>query len=346
VPKAYYQQVGPDGFKQKPIGAGPYKFVRQVAGTEVELEAFTEYWRKTPNVKTLIFKSAPEEATRLAQVQTGEADFGAQVQGPLIDIVRNDPKLRLTTRLGAPFWLEMPGFEKPDSPFNKLQVRQAVSYALDRQALSEAEQAGLARPLGNWLPLGWPGAIEKPPLPHDLNKAKQLMAEAGFPDGFEVESLTPLPPYFSFAERVITQLRQIGIRTKLQQMERGAFDQKITQGPDAFKGFILNISAASGDAAARVRAYATCGGSSSRTCVPEIDERFKKYEASTNPQEREKLMNEIQDYMYDNLIFVPVFRQAYTNVVGPRVANEWEEIFGAIPQYSFLGPYEDVRLKD
>ncbi|HEX2171840.1 MAG TPA: ABC transporter substrate-binding protein, partial [Dehalococcoidia bacterium] len=60
VPKAYYQQVGPDGFKQKPIGAGPYKFVRQIAGTEVELEAFTDYWRKTPHVKTLIFKSAPE----------------------------------------------------------------------------------------------------------------------------------------------------------------------------------------------------------------------------------------------------------------------------------------------
>ena len=346
IPKKHYEQVGPDGFKQHPIGAGPYKFVRQTAGTEVELEAFTDYWRKTPSVKTLIIKAAPEEATRFAQVQTGEADFAAQVQGPLIDVVRNDPNLRMTTRLGAPFWLEMPGFEKPDNPFNKLQVRQAVSYALDRQALSDAEQAGLARPLGNWLPLGWPGTIELPVLPHDLDRARQLMAEAGYPDGFEVPELTPLPPYFPFGERIITQLRAIGIRTKLQQMERGAFDQKITQGPGAFNGLILNVSAASGDAAARIRAYATCGGSSSRTCVPEIDEKFQRYEASTDPQERERLLNEIQTYMYENLIFIPVYRQAYLNVVGPRIANPWEEIFGAIPQYSFLGPYEDVRLKE
>ena len=60
VPKAYYEKVGKDAFKQAPIGAGPYRFVKQTAGTELELEAFTEYWRKPPSVKTLVFKGVPE----------------------------------------------------------------------------------------------------------------------------------------------------------------------------------------------------------------------------------------------------------------------------------------------
>src|SRR5439155_2430992 len=68
VPKAYYEKVGKDGFKQAPIGAGPYRVVKQSAGSEVELEAFTDYWRKVPNVKTLIFKGVLETATRVAML--------------------------------------------------------------------------------------------------------------------------------------------------------------------------------------------------------------------------------------------------------------------------------------
>ncbi|HEX2173527.1 MAG TPA: hypothetical protein VHL09_13910, partial [Dehalococcoidia bacterium] len=177
-------------------------------------------------------------------------------------------------------------------------------------------------------------------------QAKQLMAEAGFPNGFETEELTPLPPYYAFGERIITALREIGIRTKLNQMERGAFFQKLSEGPGAFKGIILQYSASPGDAASRIRAYAVCNGTSSRTCVPEIDEKFARYDASADPAEREQLIKEIQEYILDNYIFVPMFRSSYLSAIGPRVDNHWEEITGAIPQYVTFGPYEDIRLKE
>ncbi len=130
-------------------------------------------------------------------------------------------------------------------------------------------------------------------------------------------------------------------------MERAAFSQKITEGPDAFRGIILNISGAPGDATSRIRAFAICcpEGSSSRTCVPEIDQTFQRYERSANPQQREQLLNQVQTYMLENYIFVPVYRQAFINAQGPRIANPWEEIIGAIAQYSYIGPYEDIRLK-
>ena len=295
VPKKYYEQVGPDGFKQNPIGAGPYKFVQQVTGNEFEFEAYTDYWRKTPNVKTLAFRGIAEEATRAAQLQTGEADFINFVPGQLLDVIRNDPKLQLAPLRGGNFWLEFTGFEKPDNPFHQVKVRQAVSLALDREAISAAEDGGLAAMTGNWVPEDWPGALPAPAPEYNPAKAKQLMAEAGFPTGFDVEALTPLPPFFSIGERVVTALREIGIRTRLNQMERGAFFTKLTEGPDAFpKGMILHASGAPGDAASRIRSFATCKGANSRTCLPEIEEKFTPSEALADLREREQLLYQLR----------------------------------------------------
>ena len=221
VPKAYYEQVGPDGFKQNPIGAGPYAFVRQSGGTEFELEAFTDYWRKTPNIKTLIIRSVSEDSTRIAQLQTRGADLMNLVPGPLIDVVRQDANLQLAPVLGGPMWLEFPGFEDPASPYHDPRIRQAISLALDRQAISAAEEGGFSGFEGNWIPQDWPGAINRPMPEFNLQRAQQLMSDAGVPNGFDGGSVTPLPPYFSLAERVITSLRQIGIQLRLNQMERG-----------------------------------------------------------------------------------------------------------------------------
>ena len=81
VPKNYLEQVGDDGFKKHPIGAGPYKFVSQKEGIELVLEAYEGYWRKVPHVKTLVMRSIPEDSTRLAMLKTGEADIAYAMMG-------------------------------------------------------------------------------------------------------------------------------------------------------------------------------------------------------------------------------------------------------------------------
>src|SRR5205814_876675 len=101
VPKAYYEKVGKDGFKNAPIGAGPYRVVRQTAGTEVEFEAFADYWRKPPAVKTMIMKGVPEGATRVALLKTGEVDFINLVPGELLNTVKADPNLQLVPTKGG-----------------------------------------------------------------------------------------------------------------------------------------------------------------------------------------------------------------------------------------------------
>jgi peptide/nickel transport system substrate-binding protein len=345
VPKAYYEQVGPNGFKQKPIGAGPYRFVRQQAGTEIEFEAFTEYWRKSPSVKTMIMKGVPEASTRLAGLQTGEIDVANQMPGDLLETIRRDSNLRLVPLKAGPVWLEPMSFDGPESPLKDIRVRQALSLAIDRKAFSDAEMGGLGSLEGNWIPADWPGALERPTPPYDAAKAKQLLAEAGVANGFEISHLTPLPPYTSFAERVVGNLRAIGITTKVNTMERAAFYDALRPGDSRLKGLVIQLSGSPGDAAARIRENALCAGTFSSLCMPEIEEPMKKYEASIDAAERTKILNDVQAYLLDQYLIIPVLRQAFINCLGPRIANKAEEIDGAIPQYVYLGPYEDVELK-
>ena len=351
VPKAYYQQVGPDGYKQNPIGAGPYKLVRNSANTEFEFEAMADYWRKSPHVKTIVVKVITDDATRFAAMQTGEIDFMNVIQGALLPAAQKTPGFTLAQVSTAPFYLEFPGWENPSSPFNNIKVRQAISYALDRKTINDAETGGFSRiDTGNWIPDNLIGALTpedvKPEwYEFNLPKAKQLMAEAGFPNGFEVQQLTPIPNYFPLGERIITQLAEIGIKTKLNKMERAAYLDLQTKGPTAIPGIVANASGLNGDAAARITAFATCKGPSSRTCVPEIDAKMAAYAASTDPAERDRLIKEVQVYINENWIFPYVYNIGLTMAQGPRIANDPYDIWFAVPQYPYLFPYEDIQIK-
>src|SRR6266508_5284662 len=85
VPKKYVEKVGDEGYKKAPVGAGPYKFVSFTPGVELVMEAFEQYWRKTPSVKRLVFKAVPEEVTRLAMLKRGEVDIAYSIRGPLAE---------------------------------------------------------------------------------------------------------------------------------------------------------------------------------------------------------------------------------------------------------------------
>jgi ABC-type transport system substrate-binding protein len=349
VPAKYYQQMGPDGFKQKPIGAGPYKLVRQEPGTKLELEAFEGYYRPV-HVKQFTIVSIPEGATRVAMLERDEADIIYLVPGELIDRVKGNAKLMLAPVLSGSWWLEFPDFQNPNNPFHDKRVRQAVSYVIDRRAMNEAEAGGLGKISGNWINNDVQYAIEWPEFERDVGRAKQLMAEAGYPNGFDVDWLTPVPAYYSRGERVIAQLRDVGIRTKLQVMERGVFLQRQQGGLKEWPGrqMILNAARIGGSWANWYEGHFKCGGfnSKDRYCVQELDAKFAQYETSTNPDERRKLAEEVQRSILENYYFVPVFRHAFVNALGPRIAAaRWQDVFQTITT-GYAYPWEDIELKD
>jgi len=147
VPKKYVTQVGDDGFRKHPIGAGPFKFVSSKPGVEVVIEAFPEYWRKVSNVKRFVMKSVPDGPTRVAMLKTGEADIVYALDGEDALAVKNDPKLKLVpSKHASIFWIEFGDQWDPKSPWHDKRVRQAAILALNRQAISEASCLGFCPP--------------------------------------------------------------------------------------------------------------------------------------------------------------------------------------------------------
>ena len=349
VPAKYYQQVGPDGFKRKPIGAGPYKLASMEPGVKVQFEAFEHYY-KPVHIKTLTMVSVPEAASRLAMLERGEADLIYLLPGELIDRVKKNPKLMLAPVLSGSFWLELVGFQDPKSPFHDKRVRQAVSLAIDRAAINEAECAGLGRVSGNWINNDVQYGLEWPGLEFNLDKARQLMREAGHADGFTVDWLTPAPPYYARGERLVAQLQAIGIRAKLQVMERGVFLQRSQANLQQWPGvqMIMHGARIGGTWTNWYESFFKCGGfnAADRMCVTDLDAKLARYQSSIDPAERKQLAEEVQRAILENYYLIPVFRHAFMNAIGPRIAaQKWQDVFQTITT-GYAYPWEDIKLKE
>ena len=304
IPKHYYERVGRDGFKAQPIGAGPYKLVSQQAGVQMVFDAWEEYWRRSPGVKTIVVKGITDLTARMAGLQTGELDLAYGMTGKLLPRLMADRNLRWDPNFTGPWWLMFPGYNEPGSPFRDKRVRQAISLSINRQFLVKQETQGIGKPWGNWISPENRDALQgaDAPVPeYNVEKAKQLMAQAGVPEGFEVEYL-PFPPYFDMGERVLTDLRAIGIRGKLQSLEGPAFRAKIGQGRKGIPGnrtIVQNIDPRAGGAKANVAVYAVCGSPSSFVCEPQIEALWTKHQASLDAPERERLIKAIQRILID-----------------------------------------------
>ena len=180
VPKQYVERVGDDGFKQQPIGLGPYRFIRSDPGVELVLEANEGYWRKTPSIKRVIFKGIPERPTRLAMLKTGEADIAYLMIGDEATAVKADPKLRLAQVIPPAVWyLEFTEQWDATSPWHDQRVRLAANLAIDKQTINETERLGLSRLTGSIIPSQFDFALARSPTPTIPHERNSCLAEAG-----------------------------------------------------------------------------------------------------------------------------------------------------------------------
>jgi ABC-type transport system substrate-binding protein len=347
VPAKYYEQTGQSGFLQKPIGAGPYRLVSQQPGVKLEFEAFEDYYRPV-HIKQLTMVSVPEAATRIAMLERGEADIAYFVPGELLERVKSNPKVRLAPLVSGNWWLEFPGFQNPASPFHDKRVREAISLTIDRDAINDAECGGLGAVDGNWINDDVEYALEWPKWEHNVEKAKKLIAEAGYPNGFNVDWVTPVPNFYSRGERIVSQLQAIGIRSRLQVMERGVYLKKMQGGMREWPGvqIILNAARIGGTWSNWFDTMFKCGGFQAKDffCVKELDDQFQKYLTSYDRPERKQLAENIQRAILENYYFVPVFRHAFVNGIGPRVAaRQWQDVFPTITS-GYAYPWEDLQL--
>ena len=341
VPKKYVEKVGDEGFKKAPVGAGPYRFVSFTPGVELVLEAYEGYWRKTPSVKRLIFKSVPDETTRLAMLKRNEADVAYSIRGELAAEIKRTPGLSLKATSGAfTEWISFLDQWDPKSPWADRRVRLAANLAIDRQALNDAEYLGMARPTATIIPAAFDFAWTAPVYPFDPAKAKALLAEAGYPGGFDVGQITADIVYAPIAEAVGNYLQAVGMRVKVRPMERAAVIKAMQE--KKLKNLHRQGSAAFGNAATRVEAFVASDGSYAYGGYPDIDVLFREQGTEHDRKRREATLHKIQQIMYERAMFMPLFEPAFLNGVGSRVA---ESGLGLIAYHGYSAPYEDLKLK-
>src|SRR5215472_9560825 len=341
VPKHYVDKVGDDGFKRAPIGAGPYKVVSFNPGVELVLEAFDGYWRKAPSVKRLVMRSMPEESTRAAALMSGEVDITYLLTGPTAEGIKKAPGDRLAAPLlSGAFWLDLPDLWDPKSPWHDRRVRLAASYAIDRKAVNQAETLGFSRLTDSIVPRVFPYAVPFDPPAYDPARAKQLLNEAGYPNGFDAGDFSPFPPYFSMGEAVAGYLQAVGIKSRIRTMERAAFmtgwhEKKL-------HGIVMSIVASFGNAATRLEPFITKNGIYAYGYLPELDDLYVRQSRESDPKKREALLHQIQQIVHDQVLYVPIYDLAFIWGVGPRVG---EAGAGLIPGFSYSAPLEDGTLK-
>jgi len=341
VPKKYVEQVGPDGFKKHPIGLGPYKFVSHTPGVELVMEAYEGYWRKIPPVKRLIFQSVPDSTTRVAMLKRGEVDVAYLLDVPQAQQVKRDPNLKLVFSGGvAVVFLDFFDQWDPKSPWADRRVRLAANYAIDRRTLSEAETLGASRITGNIIPHSFEFALPIEPYRYDPATAKRLLAEAGYPNGFDAGELHQIPPHFSMGETIATYLSAVGIKIRMRPMERAAFFSAWAS--KKLRGVCVCASAVYGNAATRMSEIVPTTGAYAYGGYPDIDELYRQQARETDRSKREAMLHQIQRLLHERVRFGPIWEYIWPSAIGPRVE---EPALMLINPYDWSAPLEEVRLK-
>jgi peptide/nickel transport system substrate-binding protein len=341
VPKKYLESVGDEGFKKAPVGAGPYRFVAFKPGVELTLEAYEQYWRKAPSVKRLVFRSVPDDTTRLAMLKRGEADIVYSLRGVLGDEIRRTPGLTFKPTLTT--WAEWILFTEqwnPRSPWHDRRVRLAAAHAIDRQAVNQAEYLGGARVTGSIIPHTMEFAWQAPLYAYDPAKSKALLAEAGYPNGFEGGAIATDMAYVTVLEAAANYLQSAGIRVTVRGLERAGFLKENAE--KKLRPLVRSASGAPGNASTRIEAFVVSEGMYAYGGYPDIDGLFREQVSEPDRKKREATLHRIQQLMHERVMFLPMLEPAFLNGVGPRVA---ESGLGLITNHLYSAPFEELKLK-
>jgi ABC-type transport system substrate-binding protein len=212
--------------------------------------------------------------------------------------------------------------------------------AFNRQAVNEAEMLGHSVLTGNIIPRKMEYALPLEAYPYDPKRAKELLKEAGYPNGFDAGECSTENVYASVVEALVNDLGVVGIRAKVRAIERAAM--VAAQGEKRVKHLTRQGSGAYGNAATRIEAFMTSAGAQSFLKDADIDKWYAEQATELDPKKREAILHKIQQKVYDEALFIPIFELGFLCASGPRVAVSG---LGLIPAYIYSGPFEDVRLK-
>jgi dipeptide transport system substrate-binding protein len=313
----------PELIDQEPIGTGPFEFVQYQKDAIIRYRAFPGYWGAKPKIDALVFAITKDPAVRLAKLRAGECHIAPYPSPADLPSIRADKSLTLMSQPGLNIgYLAMNNLK---APFTDKRVRQAVNMAIDKKAILAAVYQGAGQPAKNLIPpTMWSYNDAVQDYPFDPATAKKLLAEAGFPNGFESD-LWAMPvqrPYNPDARRIAelmqSDLANVGIKVKIVSYEWGEYRKRVQNGEHSMAelgwtgdngdpdNFFVPLA---GCAAARIG-----GGGAAKWCNKEFDDAVNQAAGITDKAERTRLYEKAQVIMHAE---APFFMIAHSIVFLP-----------------------------
>ncbi|WP_025785715.1 glutathione ABC transporter substrate-binding protein [Sporosarcina sp. D27] len=292
-----------------PVGTGPFVFESWKSGQDITLVKNEDYWGTPVKLDKVVFKVVPEDATRLAMIEQGEAQISDQVPVTEIDRIESSDTLNLYRTEGLA--VEYVGFNTTTAPFDDVKVRQAVSYAIEREAILSGvynDVGTLANSAMSPKVFGYSKNVEA--YPYDINEAKKLMKEAGLQDGVTVKLLTSdRKERINMAEVIQSQLKGIGVNVEIQVMEYGAYIDEVDGGKHQM--FIGGWGNATGDGDYNQYNlfHSDSIGSPGNHFYyqnPEIDKLIEQGRVEMDPSKREEIYEQAMQKEMDDAVYVPI----------------------------------------
>jgi peptide/nickel transport system substrate-binding protein len=325
IPGDYLASLpNPDAFAQKPVSLGPYKFKSLApGGSELVLERFDDYWGEKPRVKTLIFRAITEPASRVNAVLRGEVDLSVAL--PFSDYARLKKESGLDvieSRVASPVYVRVYTTDK-NSPFSNVQVRQALSYAIDTNAIIKSVLYGVGEPLGtmisNYYPYGADRSIK--PYPYDPAKARALLAQAGYPKGFDTTLNIQGDMPQGVAEAIAAYWGQVGVKVKLNRLTYATFQRlnnTHTSGPLALSQFTNALY----DPVHPIGGAFASEGSWSDYSNPKVDALLADVSRVSDTKQRGEVFQKIGRELHDDA--AAFFISEFTYVYAKKKTLQWQ----------------------
>jgi peptide/nickel transport system substrate-binding protein len=325
---AYFYQAEPksvDGIATKPVGTGPFRLAEWTKGDHLTFEPNADYWGPKAKLGKLTFRSLPQPTSRVAALKTGEADI----------VVDLDPTAAKELQgAGDAKVASVPGYRniyllvdhRADTPLKKREVREALNYAIDKDALINGllEGQGTALEGQPYSPMYFGYNPSPKKIPYDLDRAKRLLSDAGYPNGFEIKFVTPFGRYLKdkeLTEAIAGQLEKVGVRANIEVVEWAAAMQKYlshSNGPLAMNG----QASPSLDCLEHFAIYWWSKGAVSHYENPAFDELFEKASVEMDEKAREKILQDAGKLLADDYANIWLHQQHDIFGIRNRV-QEW-----------------------
>ena len=342
VPKKHVETVGDQAFgTTSPVGTGPWKFVEWKRDQLIRLEAFDQHWRGRPAFKHLVFRAIPEIATQIAEIKTGGVDIIRNVSADIVPELKTHPLAYISsTPILRVHYAEL---DMRSAPFDKKLVRQAANYAVDKQTIIQKLMGGLGRQVATTVqPLAFGFDPEVKPYPYDPKKAKELLAQAGYPNGVDVTFHSAFIEFRPVFEAICQMLTEVGIRTTPKMWDPGSAWNKFLQAEgkatNGMYGSWGNYSVFDADAVLHPLYHTEPGGWIGKwyARVEGLDRLIDEGRSSVDQPKRKRVYSQIQQLIREEAPSIFLWTQYDTLAISKKVqyaarGDEWLWLYDARP---------------